>query len=38
MHLECTSGSSTLTTFVVRVDQPGFDDCAPYDFRLTYTE
>lgn len=36
MHLECTSGSSTLTTFLVRVDQPGFDDCAPYDFALTY--
>lgn len=36
MHLECTSGSSTLTTFIVRVDQPGFDDCAPYDFALTY--
>ncbi|MFO0613057.1 MAG: hypothetical protein U0414_10735 [Polyangiaceae bacterium] len=38
MHLECTEGSSTLTTFVVRVDQPGYEDCASYDFTLTYAE
>lgn len=38
MHLECAAGASTLTNFVVRVDQPGFDDCASYDFTLTYTE
>lgn len=38
MHLECSSGASTLTNLIVRVDQPGFDDCASYDFTLTYTD
>jgi len=38
MHVECTVGSSTLTTVVVRVDQPAADECAPYAYTLTHSE
>ncbi|MDC3959218.1 hypothetical protein [Polyangium jinanense] len=36
MHLECTAGGSTLTSYLVYVDQPGVNECTDYAYSLTF--
>ncbi|HVK64564.1 MAG TPA: hypothetical protein VM694_08820, partial [Polyangium sp.] len=36
MHLQCTANASTLTSFLVYVDQPGVNECTDYAYSLTY--
>ncbi|MDI1481479.1 hypothetical protein [Polyangium sp. y55x31] len=36
MHVECTAGGSTLTSYLVYVDQPGVNECTDYGYELTF--
>ncbi|TKC99479.1 hypothetical protein [Polyangium fumosum] len=36
MHLQCTVGGSTLTNYLVYVDQPGVNECTDYAYSLTF--